>query len=133
METYLAVIKVGAEFKEQNGKLGYRVVHPDGQENWIPLKLFEKYAFRLHEHDRITFDDVNRFIKTVKSEQIDRCTTLTKLTTVTDVINYRTSSCVNPKNYNTIIGENCNISHLQNEIFEFLGKALKWGLNGILK
>ena len=36
METYLAIIKVDAEFKEQNGQLGYRVIYPSGQENWIP-------------------------------------------------------------------------------------------------
>lgn len=133
METYLAIIKVDAEFKEQNEQPGYRVIYPSGQENWIPLKLFEKHAFRLRESDRITSDDANRFIKTVESEQIDDRTTLTKLTTITNVVDYRTSTCVNPENYNTSIGEHCNLTRLQDGIFEFLGKALKWGLNGILK
>jgi hypothetical protein len=133
METYLAIINVKAEFEEKDGQLGYHVIYPDNHEGWIPLDLFEKQAFRLREPDRITSDDVNRFIKNVRSEQIDERTTLTKLTTVTDVIDYKTSTCVNPENYSTSIGEHQNFTRLQDGIFEFLGKALKWGLNGILK
>lgn len=133
METYLTIINVKAEFKEQNGQSGYHVVYPSGHEGWIPYELFEKHAFRLRESDRITSDDANRFIASVQSEQIDDRTTLTKLTTVTNVVDYRTSTCVSPENYNTSIGGHCNLTHLQDGIFEFLGKALKWGLNGILK
>lgn len=133
METYLAIINVKAEFEEKDGQPGYHVIYPDNHEGWIPLDLFEKQAFRLREPDRITSDDVNKFIKNVRSEQIDERTTLTKLTTVTDVIDYKTSTCVNPENYSTSIGEHQNFTRLQDGIFEFLGKALKWGLNGILK
>lgn len=133
METYLAIINVKAEFKEQNGQPGYYVVYPSGHEGWIPYELFEKHAFRLRESDRITSDDANRFIASVQSEQIDDRTTLTKLTTITNVVDYRTSTCVSPENCNTSIGEHCNLTRLQDGIFEFLGKALKWGLNGILK
>lgn len=133
METYLTIINVKAEFKEQNGQSGYHVVYPSGHEGWIPYELFEKHAFRLRESNRITSDDANRFIASVQSEQIDDRTTLTKLTTITNVVDYRTSTCVSPENYNTSIGEHCNLTHLQDGIFEFLGKALKWGLNGILK
>lgn len=133
METYLAIINIKAEFKEQNGQPGYYVVYPSGHEGWIPYELFEKHAFRLRESDRITSDDANRFIASVQSEQIDDRTTLTKLTTITNVVDYRTSTCVSPENYNTSIGEHCNLTRLQDGIFEFLRKALKWGLNGILK
>lgn len=133
METYLAIINVKAEFEEKDGQPGYHVIYSDNYEGWIPLDLFEKQTFRLRKPDRITSDDVNRFIKNVQSEQIDERTTLTKLTTVTDVVDYRTSTCVSPENYSTSIGEHQNLTRLQDGIFEFLGKALKWGLNGILK
>lgn len=133
METYLAIINVKAEFEEKNGQPGYHVIYSNGHESWIPLDLFEKQAFRLRESDRITSDDTNRFVKSVQSEQIDDRTTLTKITTITGVVDYRTSTCVSPENYNTSIGEHCNLVRMQDGIFEFLGKALKWGLNGILK
>lgn len=133
METYLAIINVKAEFEEKDRQPGYHVIYLDNYEGWIPLDLFEKQTFRLRKPDRITSDDVNRFIKNVQSEQIDERTTLTKLTTVTDVVDYRTSTCVSPENYSTSIGEHQNLTRLQDGIFEFLGKALKWGLNGILK
>ena len=133
METYLAIIQVRAKFQEHDGEPGYHVIYPSGQEDWIPLEFFEKYAFRLRESTKITTEDVNRFIKTVESEQIDDRTTLTKLTTISGVVDYRTSTCVSPENYNTSIGEHCNLTRLQDGIFEFLGKVLKWGSNGLSK
>ena len=45
MKNYIGVKIVKAELEVKDGKLGYKVVYPDGYVSWSPQEVFEK-AYR---------------------------------------------------------------------------------------
>lgn len=112
---------------------GYLVVYPDGYRSWCPKDSFERAGFPLERDDKITPADVGEFISrgTEDFEKIGDKTTLVARRYSTGIEDFATSSCVDPKNYDTAIGAKVAAKDLDDRIWMFLGWALAWGLNGV--
>jgi hypothetical protein len=116
---YIGVKMVEAWPEERDGKPGYAVRYPDGYLSWSPLAVFEK-AF-----------DGNRFRYEIDAKQLDEKTTLVKCVMQTGFVQYESSSCVDPKNYDHEIGTLCGLKRIEDSIWKLLGFTLQWAKDGL--
>ncbi len=118
--------------KDENPlKKGYLVEYEDGYLSWSPKETFERSYFELSVENKITNNDVNKFIGDVKVSKLDKKTTLVTSEGLTGFVSHEVSSCVDPANYNEEIGKEIGIERIQNKIYPCLGFVLQWALNGL--
>lgn len=120
---------------KENDK-GYLVEFPNGKHAWYHTDAFEKTYLELNDPTKITSGDVIRFLGVSPYEvgQLDDKTTLVKMTTRTGFVQYETSSCVDPTNYNEQLGADICIDRLNNnKLWPMLGFVLQWAKNGLDK
>lgn len=115
---------------------GYEVTYPDGYKSWCPADVFEASYFGLDEDNdgtKILLEDVNNFIDNVDATKIGSKTTLVHARTLTgfEMINH--SSCVDPKNYNELLGKEYAMEEITNKVWSHLGFVLQWAKHGLHK
>lgn len=115
---------------------GYEVTYPDGYKSWCPKDVFEASYFGLDEDNdgtKILLEDVDNFIDNVDVTKIGNKTTLVHARTLTgfEMINH--SSCVDPANYNEILGKEYAMEEITNKVWSHLGFVLQWAKNGLHK
>lgn len=126
----------------QNGTIiapttrGYEVTYHDGYKSWSPADVFEASYFGLDEDNdgtKILLEDVNNFIDNVDVSKIGNKTTLVHARTLTgfEMINH--SSCVDPANYNELLGKEYAMEEITNKVWSHLGFVLQWAKNGLNK
>ena len=76
---------------------------------------------------------VDDFIDKVESMTMGEKTTVTQITLKNGFIITESSSCVNDKNYSMEIGEEINLEHAKNKIWELLGFLLQTAYHGFKK
>ena len=135
MKKYIVCELVEAE---ESGD-GYRVYHKDNMEAYCPKDLFNKVYIEVNDNKdlpsgvSIGQQMVNDFIDKVESMTMGEKTTVTQITLKNGFIITESSSCVDPKNYSMEIGENINLEHAKNKIWELLGFLLQTAYHGFKK
>ena len=135
MKKYIVCELVEAE---ESGD-GYRVYHKDDMEAYCPKDLFNKVYIEVNDNKdlpsgvSIGQQMVDDFIDKVVSITMGEKTTVTQVTLKNGFIITESSSCVDPKNYSMEIGENVNLEHAKNKIWELLGFLLQTAYHGFKK
>lgn len=135
MKKYIVCELVEAE---ESGD-GYRVYHKDNMEAYCPKDLFNKVYIEVNDNKdlpsgvSIGQQMVNDFIDKVESMTMGEKTTVTQITLKNGFIITESSSCVDPKNYSMEIGEEINLEHAKNKIWELLGFLLQTAYHGFEK
>ena len=135
MKKYIVCELVEAE---ESGD-GYRVYHKDDMESYCPKDLFNKVYIEVNDNKdlpsgvSIGQQMVNDFIDKVESMTMGEKTTVTQITLKNGFIITESSSCVDPKNYSMEIGEEINLEHAKNKIWELLGFLLQTAYHGFKK
>ena len=136
MSQYYVGVKIVFAWKEvRDGKEGYAVKYPDGYTSWAPKAVFEAAYLPMGEtnDNTVTQEMVSSITKDrVKTTELpDGKTTLVKCKMATGFVQYETSSCVDPKNYDTAVGEQICIKRIEEAVWKFLGFVVQWGKYGI--
>lgn len=135
MKKYIVCELVEAE---ESGD-GYRVYHKDDMEAYCPKDLFDKVYIEVDANKNLPSgvsigqQMVDDFIDKVESMTMGEKTTVTQITLKNGFIITESSSCVDPKNYNMEIGEEINLEHAKNKIWELLGFLLQTAYSGFKK
>ena len=135
MKKYIVCELVEAE---ESGD-GYRVYHKDDMEVYCPKELFDKVYIEVNDNKdlpsgvSIGQQMVDDFIDKVESMTMGEKTTVTQITLKNGFIITESSSCVDPKNYSMEIGEEINLEHAKNKIWELLGFLLQTAYHGFKK
>lgn len=135
MKKYIVCELVEAE---ESGD-GYRVYHKDDMEAYCPKELFDKVYIEVNDNKdlpsgvSIGQQMVDDFIDKVESMTMGEKTTVTQITLKNGFIITESSSCVDPKNYSMEIGEEINLEHAKNKIWELLGFLLQTAYHGFKK
>lgn len=135
MKKYIVCELVEAE---ESGD-GYRVYHKDDMEAYCPKELFDKVYIEVNDNKdlpsgvSIGQQMVDDFIDNVESMTMGEKTTVTQITLKNGFIITESSSCVDPKNYSMEIGEEINLEHAKNKIWELLGFLLQTAYHGFKK
>ena len=135
MKKYIVCELVEAE---ESGD-GYRVYHKDDMEAYCPKDLFNKVYIEVNDNKdlpsgvSIGQQMVDDFIEKVESMTMGEKTTVTQITLKNGFIITESSSCVDPKNYSMEIGEEINLEHAKNKIWELLGFLLQTAYHGFKK
>lgn len=133
MRHYIGVKMVQAEEMERDDRPGYRVVYPDGYESWSPKDVFEKAYLPLADATKISAEDVTGFMAAGKETTIslpDGKTTLVGLTLPTGWVEYVSSTCVSPENYDEDLGRRCALETISDRLWKHLGFVLQWARKG---
>lgn len=132
---YVGVKIVFAWPEEKDGKPGYAVKYPDGYVSWSPKGVFEEAYLPMGEgnDNRVTPDMVDAMTgKTWFANDLqDGKTTLVQCTMATGFVEYATSSCVDPANYDSIIGSELALKKIKDVVWKCLGFVVQWGKFGI--
>lgn len=111
---------------------GYNVKYADGYESWSPKEVFESAYLCIGRNDMAIMPNcIEDMISHVSSEQINPKTVLTKVELVTGFMQYETSSCVSPENYDERIGRDICMKNIKNEIWFAMGFVLQWARHGL--
>lgn len=113
---------------------GYLVNYlPDDYESWSPKEIFEAAYFPMTDSDGSTVSQemVDQFIGNVFAQQLDEKTTLVSAETLTGFRQHEVSSCVDPKNYDHVIGIGIATERIKNTLWECLGFVVQWGRFGL--
>ena len=135
MKKYIVCELVEAE---ESGD-GYRVYHKDDMEAYCPKELFDKVYIEVNDNKNLPSgvsigqQMVDDFIEKVESMTMGEKTTVTQITLKNGFIITESSSCVDPKNYSMEIGEEINLEHAKNKIWELLGFLLQTAYHGFEK
>lgn len=112
---------------------GYNVKYSDGYESWSPKDAFESAYLKLEDGSKIQSNDFRSMLASVTTSKIDDKTTLVKAELTTGFVQYETSSCVDPKNYDENIGRDISIKVMENKLWFALGFILQWAKYGLKK
>ena len=135
MKKYIVCELVEAE---ESGD-GYRVYYKDDMEAYCPKDLFNKVYIEVNDNKNLPSgvsigqQMVDDFIDKVESMTMGEKTTVTQITLKNGFIITESSSCVDPKNYSMEIGEEINLEHAKNKIWELLGFLLQTAYHGFKK
>lgn len=126
----------GYEVSEANYEFntsGYEVTHSDGYKSWTPKGVADDIYFQLTliTGDRITGQDVERFIVRGEGIRLGDKTTVVMDSTITGFDTIGTSACVDPTNYNQEIGNEIARKEIDDKIWGHLGFVLQWAKNGL--
>lgn len=115
--------------------IGYIVERPNTYPLWISKEEFESIYLPLTRPDSIMEPDLESFVgsmsETFSVDQPDNKTTMVRMETRTGYVDYATSSCVDPANYNQDIGINNCLGELKNKLWPMLGFVLQWAKYGL--
>ena len=135
MKKYIVCVLVEAEESGDE----YRVYHKADMEAYCPKDLFNKVYIEVNDNKdlpsgvSIGQQMVDDFIDKVESMTMGEKTTVTQITLKNGFIITESSSCVDPKNYSMEIGEEINLEHAKNKIWELLGFLLQTAYHGFEK
>ena len=113
---------------------GYEVIYPDGYVSYSPKHVFEKaYTEITGEDNKVSQEDVDSFIDTVKDSVMGEKTSFVQVTLKNGFVLCETSSCVDSKNFDHEIGKEICMNRIKNNIWYLLGFLLQSGVSGFKK
>lgn len=102
---------------------------------WLYKEEFEAIYLPLTRPDSIKEPDLDSFVGSMSEafsvDKLDDKTTMVRMETRTGYVDYATSSCVDPANYNQDIGINNCLGELKNKLWPMLGFVLQWAKYGL--
>ena len=111
---------------------GYQVKYSDGYESWSPKAVFEESYFEMDgDGTKITQFMVDTFRGKTKASRLDPKTTLVSAECLTGFVQHEVSSCVDPANYDEIVGHDIGESRINNTLWLCLGFVLQWAKDGL--
>src|SRR5574343_92395 len=123
--------RVDGELREQ----GYHVRYEDGYESWSPKNVFEAAYLPMGESNNNTVTEQMVDLFTGKeldaTDMPDGKTTLVGCKTASGFMMYDTSSCVDPKKYDSILGSKIALERIKDKLWTMLGFVVQWGRYGI--
>ena len=131
---YIGTKQVVAWPAEKNSKPGYTVQYPDGYESWSPKDVFEKAYMPMGETNdgtMITLDMVETFIATRQVTKMGEKTTVVQATLRNGFVITESSACVDPSNYDELMGVMVCMRRIHDKIWELLGFLLQSARNGL--
>jgi len=131
---YVGVKIIEAWPQEKDGKEGYAVKYsPDGYISWSPKDRFEEaYLPMGSDPSKVNKEMVDGFIKEVHSHGLeDGKTVFLSADLVTGFVQYETSSCVDPINFDHEIGKEMCLERVKDTIWKCLGFVVQWGRFGL--
>lgn len=133
MPTYIGIKQVTAEPRDGvNGEPGYLVIYEGGHESWSPKAVFERFYLRMGDDpSTITEPMVTGFVRHCNSTKVGAKTSLLIAKMLTGFEIVESSSCVDAKNYNQVIGDQANLVKVQDKIWAYLGFVLQWARQGL--
>jgi hypothetical protein len=136
MSKFYVGVKIVFAWPESNkGKPGYAVRYPDGYTSWSPKDIFEAAYLPMGDgnDNTVTPEMVDLFTgKEYYGESLpDGKTTLTSCKTISGFMQYETSSCVDPKNYDAILGSELGLKKIKDTLWKCLGFVVQWGRYGL--
>ena len=115
--------------------MGYLVERPNTYPLWVSKEEFESTYLPLTRPDSIMEPDLESFIGSMSEafsvDRLDNKTTMVRMETRTGYVDYATSSCVDPANYNKDIGINNCLGELKNKLWPMLEFVLQWAKYGL--
>lgn len=132
-KTYIGVKRIEAYPEDRDGQPGYAVIYPDGYVSWSPKAVFEAAYFPIDRPDKLTENDINRFLAAGGSTTYTRGqkTTVMFVTLPTGFEEFEASSCVDPKNYDENLGAEICRDHIKTRLWKYLGFLLQWATHGL--
>ena len=123
--------------KPKSAQEGYRVVYSDGYESWSPKAVFESAYLKVQDNPKlpsgvsISAEMVDDFI--VNYEVISK---MNKITIVIATLRngftiVEHSSCVDPANYNEVLGTELCKEKIKKQVWNHLGFLLQTAWQGI--
>lgn len=110
---------------------GYEVEYSDDYKSFSPKDVFEKAYYQILDPTKISEGDVLGFMKQGYSLRFGEKTTVVLDTTITGFDTIGTSACINPNNYDHVIGEDIARRDIKDKIWGHLGFVLQWAINGL--
>lgn len=133
---YLCVTQVYAKPESVKDEPGYRVSFADGwgeYSYWLPQDQFEAHHFPIQNEDKLCLDDICHMMAhtNIEATTVGDKTTLVQATLPTGFIFTEVSSCVDPKNYDIIIGKEVCMDRITSKLWHHLGFVLQWARSGL--
>jgi hypothetical protein len=130
---YVGVKIVEAWKQEKDGKYGYAVKYEDGYVSWSPADVFEKSYYPMGlDCTKVNQEMVDGFIKEVHSHGLeDGKTVFLSADMKNGFVQYETSSCVDPNNYDHEVGKDICLHRVKHTIWKCLGFVVQWGRFGL--
>lgn len=112
---------------------GYLVAYPDGYQSWSPKEAFDRSHLELDNPTKISATDLDRFIgpNAFSSLKLGDKTTLVEMNPRTGFVQYETSSCVDPGNYDHDLGCEIGADRIKDKLWPMLGFVLQWAKSGL--
>jgi hypothetical protein len=114
---------------------GYVVTYPDDYMSWIPKDVFEDAYLPMGEDNDNTV--TQEMVDLFTGKQYDACdmpdgkSTIVQCKTASGFMEYGISSCVDPKNYDKIVGSEIALKRIKDVLWKCLGFVVQWGKFGI--
>jgi hypothetical protein len=136
MSQYYVGVKIVFAWKEvRDGKEGYAVKYPDGYVSWSPKQTFEEAYLPMGatNDSTVTPEMVDLFTgKEYECEsRPDGKTALVFCKTASGFMEYAVSSCVDPRNYDPLLGSELALKRIKDVMWKCLGFVVQWGKFGI--
>lgn len=128
---YIGTKQIVAWEQEKDGRAGYAIAYPDGYESWSPKEVFEAaYMPQGQDGSRINEQMVDDFIRGYESTRLGNHTVV--LVTLRNGFTLiEESACVDPANYNEVIGARYAIEKARKKVWNLLGFLLATARNGL--
>lgn len=119
---------------EFEGREGYNILYPDGYESWSPKETFEAAYLPMGDAtdgSKVTQQMVDDFIVGHDARQIANSTVV--MTVLKNGFTVLTeSACVDPANYDHVLGTELAIEKAKAQVWHLLGFLLATARNGVV-
>lgn len=116
---------------------GYKIRDPNGEVSWSPKDAFEKCTVPISTRQEagenrfsIDGDTVGGFIAETWTETAGEKTTIVRAVLKNGFEIVESSSCVDPGNYDEIVGRNICLARIKDKVWELLGFLLQTAKSG---
>ena len=131
MQNYIGTKLIKAEPMEKDGKHGYQVKYDNGYVSWSPKEVFEKAYFKIDGDNKLSSNDISRFVLKYEDSKIGQKTTMVTATLINGFEITESSSCICPENYDHEIGVEYCKKLIEDKIWMLVGFLLQTALNGV--
>jgi hypothetical protein len=131
---YVGVKIIEAWKQEKDGKPGYAVKYqPDGYISWSPQDVFEDAYLPMGlDPSKVNDEMVDSFISEIHSHGLDDGKTVfLSADLITGFVQYETSSCVDPNNFDHEVGKDICLHRVKDTLWKCLGFVVQWGRFGL--
>ena len=113
---------------------GCLVRYASGYESWCPIGEFMKSNMPFTDGNSVTQKDVDKFIGSYSVNNLQvggvNKTTMATAILINGFIIHETSTCIDPKNYDEVVGAGICKKKIQDKVWGYLDFLLQCSMNG---